>query len=293
MSVKVMGIVWESNLPQREKYVLLAYADHADHFGSNVFPSIGLIAWKTGYAHRSIQRITKSLLKNGLLVEDGTSKYGTKRYRIDLERLPKLPPYCKGIRVSPEKYRGDNLTGDEELGGDNLSLGGDRMTPMGVTNATLGGDIAVSPEPSINHQLTISRSSTPAPTSFSKFSESETAQLVEKFNTSYREAEALYQQVTGQVSIPPSKADMALRTGELILDYFQGDLSKAVDHCKVDYAKYCSTIGRSGKPYSPLGLGWMDWALERLVPRPEAPSGLSAELDRIRLRAEEAQRRYS
>ena len=63
MSGKITGLVWESDLPQNEKYVLLAYADHADHEGNGIFPSVGLIAWKTGYTPRNIKRIKKILIE--------------------------------------------------------------------------------------------------------------------------------------------------------------------------------------------------------------------------------------
>ena len=44
MSVKIMGLVWDSCLPRDEKFVALAYADHASHDGSGIFPSVNLIA---------------------------------------------------------------------------------------------------------------------------------------------------------------------------------------------------------------------------------------------------------
>ncbi len=33
MSGKISGMVWDADLPRNLKYVLLAYADHADHEG--------------------------------------------------------------------------------------------------------------------------------------------------------------------------------------------------------------------------------------------------------------------
>src|SRR3972149_2670595 len=109
MSVIIMGLVWEANLPQREKLILLAYADHADHEGNNVYPSIGLIAWKTGYSNRSVQRITQTLVEKGIMIPSGESQYGTNKYKIDVSRLPKLAPYGRGVRLSPSVYGGDSL----------------------------------------------------------------------------------------------------------------------------------------------------------------------------------------
>lgn len=118
MSVKVMGWVWDQDLPQNEKFVLLAYADHADHDGNNIYPSIDLIARKTGYSRRSIQRIVDRLKDKLYLMPDGVSPRGTNKYIIP---MPMPAP-----------------------------AGGARMTPPGVTPAAKGGDTAVSPEPSVN-----------------------------------------------------------------------------------------------------------------------------------------------
>jgi hypothetical protein len=45
-----MGLVWDSDLERDEKYVLLAYADHADHTGRSIYPGDPLVAYKTGYS---------------------------------------------------------------------------------------------------------------------------------------------------------------------------------------------------------------------------------------------------
>jgi hypothetical protein len=84
MSVKIMGLVWDldiSVIDREEKYVLLAYADHADHSGGNIYPSIDLICQKTGYKERAIQMITRSLVKKGFLVPDGKGPKGTNKWK--------------------------------------------------------------------------------------------------------------------------------------------------------------------------------------------------------------------
>ena len=69
MSGLIMGLVWEQPISETfkraDKYVLLAYADHADQNGRNIFPSIGLISAKTGYEERQVQRISRELEVNG------------------------------------------------------------------------------------------------------------------------------------------------------------------------------------------------------------------------------------
>lgn len=83
MSVKTMALVWDLDneiIDREEKYVLLAYADHSDHDGRNMYPSIDLICKKTGYSERSIQTITRSLEEKGFLIEDGKGPKGTNKW---------------------------------------------------------------------------------------------------------------------------------------------------------------------------------------------------------------------
>jgi len=115
MSVKIMGLVWDLDIPQNEKFVLLAYADHADHNGDNMFPSVALVAKKTGYSERSVQRTTRSLEEKGYLVANGKGPNGTNKWKFG---------------------RGDILSGVTN-------------EAEGVTPVSPGGDIAVSPEPSL------------------------------------------------------------------------------------------------------------------------------------------------
>jgi hypothetical protein len=91
MSGKVKAWVWDSGLPQNEKFVMLAYADTADHDGESVMPSNDLIVWMTGYSLASVKRIKKSLIVKGYLIPTGetSSKYLT---RIGEDSLPKRPP---------------------------------------------------------------------------------------------------------------------------------------------------------------------------------------------------------
>jgi len=115
MSVKTMGLVWDLDIPQNEKFVLLAYADHADHNGRNMFPAVATIAKKTGYSERSVQRTTRSLEQKGYLVADGKGKNGTNKWKFG---------------------RGDILSGVTN-------------EAEGVTSETKRGDTAMAPEPSL------------------------------------------------------------------------------------------------------------------------------------------------
>lgn len=67
MSVKVMSLVWELDLPTSEKMVLLVIADHADDQGENAWPAVATIARKASLSDRQTQRMIKQLTNLGLI----------------------------------------------------------------------------------------------------------------------------------------------------------------------------------------------------------------------------------
>jgi DnaD/phage-associated family protein len=91
MSALVMGLVWEMpespEFGRAEKYILLAYADHADSNGRNIYPSVDLVSRKTFYEERSVQATTRRLQGLGLLVPDGQGPHGTNRFFIPIQHL--------------------------------------------------------------------------------------------------------------------------------------------------------------------------------------------------------------
>lgn len=103
MSVKMMGAVWELELTAPKLLVLLALADHADHNGENIFPRVRMIAWKTGYSDRQVQRIIAGLVNDGILQTVAAKPGKTKVYRIDLSR---------GVKKSPLDKVRQNVTPD-------------------------------------------------------------------------------------------------------------------------------------------------------------------------------------
>jgi hypothetical protein len=130
MSGKAIGLAFDiKGLSPTEKLVLVAYADHADHEGHNIYPSIGLVADKTGLSERSVQRATKELAKKGILIPDGSGSKGQNKWRMDMNY---------------EQRQSVTLT--------ECHQGGDRVSPGGVTECPKRGD-SVTPEPLINHQL--------------------------------------------------------------------------------------------------------------------------------------------
>jgi hypothetical protein len=131
MSVKAIALVWDFPCPQKigetefkpsHKYVLVAYADHADHNGKNIYPAVPTIAAKTGLDDRTIQRLTHDLEEMGLLVGDGYGPRGTNRWQLPFSAGgDKLSPVaiCRGDKN--QKSLGDIPSGDIPSG--------DKLTP--------------------------------------------------------------------------------------------------------------------------------------------------------------------
>lgn len=106
MSVRVMSLVWYAKLPRNEKFVLLAYADHADDSGGSIFPAVETVAKKTSYAERAVQSITQKLTKPrkainkkgeekfpprpALLFDDGQGPRGTNKWAINMAGVQNL-----------------------------------------------------------------------------------------------------------------------------------------------------------------------------------------------------------
>jgi hypothetical protein len=102
-----MASVWELDLPQNEKLVLLALADHSDDRGS-CYPSIARLAWKSGYSVRQTQAILKNLRVSGILEVIGSSARGrgnATQYQIHSEKGAKLAPFSPE-RVWPAAHKG-------------------------------------------------------------------------------------------------------------------------------------------------------------------------------------------
>ncbi len=99
MSVKIMGAVFDSDLPRDEKFILLSYADHAAHDGTGIYPSVRHTVWKTGYSTRSVRTITQKLIEKKILIPDGSGPHGVNRYRMDTSALPEREDW--GVQFLP------------------------------------------------------------------------------------------------------------------------------------------------------------------------------------------------
>lgn len=128
MSVKAMGLVWDMPCPAKinqlefkpnHKYVLVAYADHADHNGRNIWPAVKTIARKTGYEERTVQYITRDLEAMGILVEDGLGPRGTNKWYIPFsEGGEKISPLKSFQGANGEKSLGEIPSGEIPSGAD-------------------------------------------------------------------------------------------------------------------------------------------------------------------------------
>lgn len=110
MSVKVMAQVWELDLPQPLKLLMLALGDWADDQGGNVYPSMAYVAWKVGVSKRTAQRQMRLLERVGLVEQEGRHRLAsgqhTRLLRVHPERGDKLTPLVRE-GVTPGPARGD------------------------------------------------------------------------------------------------------------------------------------------------------------------------------------------
>ena len=87
-----MSLVWD-HYPGKDEYLTaLCLADHADHDGSHIFPSVARISKKTMQSERTIQRHLAAMRENGWLIEVKRASGvpgDTTTYRIPIERIPR------------------------------------------------------------------------------------------------------------------------------------------------------------------------------------------------------------
>lgn len=137
MSVKLMSYAFDTHLNGNDKLVLLALCDFASDDGDSCYPSIQRIADKASISERTAQRILSKFREWGLItpIKNMQGGFGkTVHYVINVAMLQ------KGDKMTPFQM-------DEK---------GDSGDVKRVTNEAEKGDIAVSPDPSENHQRTIS-----------------------------------------------------------------------------------------------------------------------------------------
>ncbi len=81
MSIRLMSIVWELDLPPTEKIVLLALADQASDEGTQCWPSVIRIARRCSQGERTVRRALTALEDKGHLTRDHREGTST-QYRV-------------------------------------------------------------------------------------------------------------------------------------------------------------------------------------------------------------------
>lgn len=103
MSAKMMSRIWALELAPAKQIVLLALADHADHEGGSIRPGVPLIAWKTGYSERQVQRLLRELVAEGLLVVIAAQAGKPTVYKLDLAQGKRKSPYAPRRTLKADK----------------------------------------------------------------------------------------------------------------------------------------------------------------------------------------------
>lgn len=151
MSIAQIVKVWDHEFAHNEQSVMIALADFANDEGQRIYPSIARVAWKTGYDERTIQRTLRKLTNKGVLaVQYPSTSTQPTTFKFDWTKAKPKPSFTEYKKLKSDKKRKSNpdpqldFTFDDDfeidLGGDNRSDTGVTNDPLGVTNATLGGD---------------------------------------------------------------------------------------------------------------------------------------------------------
>jgi hypothetical protein len=126
MSIKIMTLVWESDItPAGKRLVLLAIADSANDQGV-CWPARATLARKAGCDERTVKRVMADLESDGLVVRSYRTNRSTV-YKINTTvlRERQLPPV-------PDDEGGQDVPPGDEVG--------DKMPPPGGQDAPRGGD---------------------------------------------------------------------------------------------------------------------------------------------------------
>lgn len=144
-----MALVWEHAFEHNEMLVMLALADHADHDGGSIFPSVDRIAWKTAYSEKQVRNIIAMLRRRGILVVvTKSTPTRPNEYQIDWTQAEPKPVYG-GVKITTPNS-GVVISG--VMGGNLEPESGDRVV------------IAITTEPSLtNHHIEPSILKTPKP----------------------------------------------------------------------------------------------------------------------------------
>lgn len=137
VGIKAMARVWEHSKQKGTALLVeLAIADYADDFGC-AWPSVSSLARKSRVTDRTVQNILHQLEEAGeLKIERGAG----------LVKTPGGPQRTHRYRLVVGDLGGENLTPPSRTRGD-------VRTTQGGAIPSKGGEVAVSPEPSVNPSI--------------------------------------------------------------------------------------------------------------------------------------------
>jgi len=117
MSFRAVADALELDLPASSKLILCVLASHANEEGL-CFPSIGRIAWITGFTTRQVQRVVRALTDAGIIevVKPGGGRGHTPVYGVYPEKGERRSPFPGNgdirstERVTSETEKGDTMS---------------------------------------------------------------------------------------------------------------------------------------------------------------------------------------
>jgi hypothetical protein len=110
MSIKVIELALDADIPTTQRFVLVVLAKYANDMGRRIFPAISTVAEKTGLSTRAVQGAMRALTNIGVLqlVRESIGGRGhTSVYAINMERLGELAGGTGG-RQNPAAGAGFN-----------------------------------------------------------------------------------------------------------------------------------------------------------------------------------------
>lgn len=145
MSYQAVQHSWKYDIPQGEKLVLLAYAQHANKNGKGMFPSARRISEMTGYDIRTVYRHLKALKEKRILREESRRRGGSVSYSLNLDDV--VATHTKSAQTE----------GNASPTPDSTETTTDTTVNVRVTAATITPDTYVSRIEENNHNIIAKR----------------------------------------------------------------------------------------------------------------------------------------
>lgn len=105
LSIELMSRVWKLDLLTQDKFILLAFADHADDSGF-CYPSLARVAWKCGLSKDTVRRALARLVVAGLvqIEQKGNGLGHPSQYRLIVDKGSNLQPFtAKGSQLAAQR----------------------------------------------------------------------------------------------------------------------------------------------------------------------------------------------